>query len=280
MKNITLFTLSVSAFIFAGSVAANPAAEYDHPACVQEKVDAHLVLFSVLTLDRYSLGDYYRACALPYDEDAIYPPAPEECIDAKIDSFRKSEGQETPIRHDVLEEWRVECLDDQGSSIDSSAAIDQEAERQRAAQEENERQQAAQAERERLQAQEESGRELRNAIEQSFERSRLEKQRQAAIDANAPTMLERLQALASLSSDVEVGWKSNGVTTWLEITAIEDRVVLRDIVVNRGNCRSTEANPTIRYDFGDKARVSIGCSVDALREVEVTTNRGTFVFNF
>lgn len=240
---------------------ANPASEYDHPECVQEKVDAHLVLFSELTLDRYSLSDYYSECALPFDEDAIYPPAPEECMDSKINAFRESEGQETPIRHDVLEEWRIECLDEQESSRDDIVAIEQENERQRTAQEEDARQ-------------------IRNAIEQSFERSRVKKQREAALEANAPTILERLQSLASLDPDIDVGWRSNGMTNWLEITAIEDRVVLNDVNVNRGNCRSGQVDSAIRYDFGDKARVSLGCSIDSLREVEVTTNRGTFTFNF
>lgn len=73
-------------------------------------MDAHLTLFTESSLERYSLGDYYSECGLPIDEDAIYPPAPEECMDAKINAFRKSEGEEAPIRHDVLEEWRDECL--------------------------------------------------------------------------------------------------------------------------------------------------------------------------
>lgn len=269
MKNIVLrnFTI-ICAFIISGPIKANPALEYDHPQCVQEKVNAHLVLFSSHSLDRYNLGEYYNECGLLFDEDEIYPPAPEECMDSKIDAFRESEGEEAPIRHDVLEEWRIECLEDPENSIDKSDSIQQDIVQQRAEQDANERQLRA-----------EQG-EIERQLRAAFENSRVEAQRQAALDANAPTIKDRLRSLVSRNPDVEVGWKSNGMNTWLEIIAIEDRVVLRDIKANRGRCTAGQVDPAIRYDFSEVARIHLGCSYAGLREVEVTTNRGTFTFYF
>lgn len=36
-------------------------------------------------------------------------PSVDKCVDAKIAAFRKSQGPDAPINHDVLEEWTGEC---------------------------------------------------------------------------------------------------------------------------------------------------------------------------
>lgn len=403
MKTI-IASVATSFFLitYAGSVRANPALEYDHPQCVQEKLNAHVVLYGAYTVDQYIVMDYYGECGLHFDEEAIYPPVPEECLNARVAEFRVHAGPEAPIRFDVLEEWSEECRSEHEVGVSKEASVYAEYLERGVgddlspekiisglmeAMEWEERHRldnphgrhgvsfavdflqdswnegfgffllatpikSWQAEgscaghiqyamnehvpyfsineygirvvvdgfcknispvdpeasfsvrscfdaraQELHQAtgvfpssdslkdsysncvREVNDREFQAAFQRGIEEARLKAQRKAAVEANAPTLGERLQALVSLSSDVEVAWRTDGFRTWIEITATEDRVVLRDVKVNRGNCRSVEVDPAIRYEFGQKAIVGIGCSHEALREVEVTTNRGTFKFD-
>jgi len=405
-KIIVSASISFTIILAIDSVQANPE-RYGHPQCVQEKVDAQVVLFGGHSIDKYILMDFYSDCALPFDENEIYPPAPQECLDAKINAFRVDSGPEAPIRFDVMEEWRKECRNEENQRLEDPdtseviiqapkdnlspneivAGIFEAREREEEYRSNNPHSTGLSYDAEFLveawndefgyfllstpidswwtngsctghihyalqghvphlgtdstaarkivddfcksiiPVEEEASNWVKNCfnsrsselhevtgifpstealknaygtciteenerhtqaeLERFAENMRIaaqrradEAQHQAALEANAPTMVERLQSFVSRSPDIEVEWRYMGTDTWLEITATEDRVVLRDVKVNRGNCSSSGVDPAMRYGFGETARINIGCSYNTLREVEVTTNRGTFTYTF
>lgn len=72
----------------------------------------------------------------------------------------------------------------------------------------------------------------------------------------------------------------------IRIQAVADQAVIRDVKVNRGNCPLVEnsiaaLNQAVTLSFGEQWRAyPKSCSIDKVKEVEVTTGNGTFTFNF
>lgn len=69
----------------------------------------------------------------------------------------------------------------------------------------------------------------------------------------------------------------------LEVVAMADSVEIRDVVVNRGNCKITErvANSfPANLTYGGKINVFVMADCPGVREVDITTNAGSWSFSF
>lgn len=70
------------------------------------------------------------------------------------------------------------------------------------------------------------------------------------------------------------------------IQAIADEVVVENVVINRGNCvlpagTAKDIDRTVKLGFGQNYRgYSPSCTVNDVKEIKVTTDEGTFTFNF
>lgn len=90
------------------------------------------------------------------------------------------------------------------------------------------------------------------------------------------------------SSGVKVSLKpSSRGNAYISIQAINDKVTVRgNVVVNRWNCLvsslpSINGTKEVTIRFGETFDLNvIDCEFDNIKEVEVTTNSGTFVFTF
>lgn len=97
-----------------------------------------------------------------------------------------------------------------------------------------------------------------------------------------------LPACSSSKSDVEVSLQTNPHwgTLMYNIQANTDDVVISEVVVNRGNCSvppgtAAELERTVKLKFGQAWRgYSPNCQVANVKEVRVTTGRGSFTFSF
>lgn len=97
-----------------------------------------------------------------------------------------------------------------------------------------------------------------------------------------------LPACSSSKSDVDVSLQTNPHwgTLMYNIQANADDVVISDVVVNRGNCSvppgtAAELGRTVKLKYGQSWRgFSPDCQVGNVKEVSVTTGRGTFTFSF
>lgn len=85
--------------------------------------------------------------------------------------------------------------------------------------------------------------------------------------------------------NIEVSTKRhpNG-TTSLHIQAIDDKVTVLGAVLNRGNCKMWKFNARalsegVNLNYGKSYKISTHCKSNELREFEVTTNTGTYVFS-
>lgn len=90
------------------------------------------------------------------------------------------------------------------------------------------------------------------------------------------------------SPDIEITISSNPYygTLMFKIQAIEDSVVVRNVVINRGNCilaegTAAEINRDVFLFFGEFYQgYSNNCGVDNVREIQITTGIGGFTFTF
>ena len=81
-----------------------------------------------------------------------------------------------------------------------------------------------------------------------------------------------------------------GPSAYVIVTSLEDQPVeITDILVNRGNScempgkftRKTNALSTSKkYAFGEAGSAVVRCSISDVREVQVQTDRGVYVFTF
>ncbi|MDC5853279.1 hypothetical protein [Vibrio europaeus] len=92
----------------------------------------------------------------------------------------------------------------------------------------------------------------------------------------------------AVTADVEVSISTNphwGTLTF-DIQAITDSTVINDVVINRGNCRlpagtTSELSRNVSLKFGETyTGYSNNCTVDNVKEIEVTSSAGTFVYTF
>jgi hypothetical protein len=101
---------------------------------------------------------------------------------------------------------------------------------------------------------------------------------------------KKIEALSRKTGtpDVEVSIGTNQFhgTLTFDLQAIADRATIWKVSVNRGNCvmaegTATEIDRTISLRFGQTYRgYSNKCQMQNVREIEVVTDNGRFVFNF
>lgn len=86
--------------------------------------------------------------------------------------------------------------------------------------------------------------------------------------------------------EVSIGTNQHHGTLVFDIQAIADRVTIWAVTINRGNCAlpvgtSSEINRTVQLKFGQPYRgYSNNCRMQDIREIEVITENGKFLFNF
>ena len=89
-------------------------------------------------------------------------------------------------------------------------------------------------------------------------------------------------------ADIEVSISTN--SHWgslvFDLQAITNNTVITDVVINRGNCRipagtASELSRNVSLKFGETyTGYSNNCTVDNVKEIEVTSTAGTFVYTF
>lgn len=97
-----------------------------------------------------------------------------------------------------------------------------------------------------------------------------------------------LTACSDGEADIELSISTNPHwgTLMFDLQAVNDNAVIENVIINRGSCKlssvtSTEISKKIDLKFGETYRgYSSSCSVKDIKEVEVTTGKGTFVFSF
>jgi len=90
------------------------------------------------------------------------------------------------------------------------------------------------------------------------------------------------------AADIEVSISTN--SHWgslvFNLQAITNNTVITDVVINRGNCRipagtASELSRNVSLKFGETyTGYSNNCTVDNVKEIEVTSTAGTFVYTF
>jgi len=92
----------------------------------------------------------------------------------------------------------------------------------------------------------------------------------------------------TVTADIEVSISTNphwGTLTF-DIQSIADSTVISDVTVNRGNCRlpagtASELSRNVSLQFGETyTGYSNNCTVGSVKEIEVTSSAGTFVYTF
>lgn len=68
--------------------------------------------------------------------------------------------------------------------------------------------------------------------------------------------------------------------SFVHIAALEDEVTVLDARVNRGNCSVSWYSHNSPLRFGQEIKGMLSCDQDNVREVTVTTDKGTYTFNF
>ncbi len=68
-------------------------------------------------------------------------------------------------------------------------------------------------------------------------------------------------------------------TSQFKVDAIEEGVVIKKFLVDQGKCKSKEFEP-ITLPYGQSKHFVGMCSPGIVKEIEITTNRGAFSFNF
>jgi len=92
----------------------------------------------------------------------------------------------------------------------------------------------------------------------------------------------------TVTADIEVSISTNphwGTLTF-DIQSIADNTVISNVIINRGNCRlpagtTSELSRNVSLKFGETyTGYSNNCTVDNVKEIEVTSSAGTFVYTF
>ncbi|NOI21547.1 hypothetical protein F0223_25495 [Vibrio coralliilyticus] len=92
----------------------------------------------------------------------------------------------------------------------------------------------------------------------------------------------------TVTADIEVSISTNphwGTLTF-DVQAITDSTVISNVIVNRGNCRLptgtvSELSRSVSLQFGETyTGYSNNCTVDSVKEIEVTSSAGTFIYAF
>ncbi|EGQ7698849.1 hypothetical protein IS637_002524 [Vibrio vulnificus] len=91
----------------------------------------------------------------------------------------------------------------------------------------------------------------------------------------------------TLTADIEVSISTNSHwgTLVFDLQAITDNTVISNVVINRGNCRlpastTSELSRNVSLKFGQAYTGYNNCTVDSVKEIEVTSSAGTFVYTF
>lgn len=92
----------------------------------------------------------------------------------------------------------------------------------------------------------------------------------------------------AVNADIEVSISTNPHwgTLAFDIQAIADSTVISNVIVNRGNCHlpagtASELSRNVQLKFGETyTGYSNNCTVDSVKEIEVTSSAGTFVYTF
>ncbi|NWJ67163.1 hypothetical protein HX770_22595 [Vibrio parahaemolyticus] len=92
----------------------------------------------------------------------------------------------------------------------------------------------------------------------------------------------------TVTADIEVSISTNSHwgTLVFDVQAITDSTVISNVVINRGNCRLpvgtvSELSRNVQLKFGETyTGYSNNCTVDSVKEIEVTSSAGTFVYTF
>ncbi|EOW9552430.1 hypothetical protein ACO11T_003617 [Vibrio fluvialis] len=96
---------------------------------------------------------------------------------------------------------------------------------------------------------------------------------------------EETQA-ATADIEVSISTNSHWGTLVFDLQAITDNTVISDVVINRGNCRlpagtTSELSRNVSLQFGQTyTGYSNNCTVDSVKEIEVTSSAGIFVYTF
>ncbi|AEH33840.1 hypothetical protein DEB41_10550 [Vibrio anguillarum] len=96
---------------------------------------------------------------------------------------------------------------------------------------------------------------------------------------------EETQA-ATADIEVSISTNSHWGTLVFDLQAITDSTVISNVVINRGNCRlpagtASELSRNVSLKFGQTyTGYSNNCTVDSVKEIEVTSSAGTFVYTF
>ncbi|WP_462056961.1 hypothetical protein [Vibrio parahaemolyticus] len=96
---------------------------------------------------------------------------------------------------------------------------------------------------------------------------------------------EETQA-ATADIEVSISTNSHWGTLVFDLQAIADNTVISNVVINRGNCRlpagtASELSRNVSLKFGQTyTGYSNNCTVDNVKEIEVTSSAGTFVYTF
>ena len=106
----------------------------------------------------------------------------------------------------------------------------------------------------------------------------------------AMSMVALLLFGCSSEPNIEVSIQPNQYQYWRTlvfiIQATTNEVVVTNVVVNRGNCAlplgtAKDIERTVKLGFGQSYRgYTPSCTVDDVKEIEVTTNAGKFTFSF
>ncbi|ENO1848381.1 hypothetical protein ACA874_001955 [Vibrio vulnificus] len=100
----------------------------------------------------------------------------------------------------------------------------------------------------------------------------------------AETQAETQAATADI--EVSISTNSHWGTLVFDLQAIADNTVISNVVINRGNCRlpagtASELSRNVSLKFGQTyTGYSNNCTVDSVKEIEVTSSAGTFVYTF
>ncbi|EOX3386280.1 hypothetical protein ACF8PD_09400 [Vibrio plantisponsor] len=95
---------------------------------------------------------------------------------------------------------------------------------------------------------------------------------------------ESPEAVADI--EVSISTNSHWGTLVFDLQAIADNTVISNVVINRGNCRlptgtTSELSRNVSLKFGQTyTGYSNNCIVDSVKEIEVTSSAGTFVYTF
>ena len=102
------------------------------------------------------------------------------------------------------------------------------------------------------------------------------------------TACSEQEPVQTVTADIEVSISTNPHwgTLVFDIQAITDSTVISNVIVNRGNCSlpagtASEISRNVSLKFGETyTGYSNSCTVDSVKEIEVTSSAGTFIYAF